>query len=451
MVEDRDPAPPVLSEEEERRLWRKIDWHIMPIVTVMYLCSFVDRSNIGNAKLQGLLTQLDLTGNRYNIALVSHYLVLKKCRPSRWLPGITVLWGITTTLMGLVKNYPQLVGLRVCLGITEAGLAPGVFFYLSMWYPRHMLQTRMGLFWGGATFAGAFSGLLAFAISFMAGRAGLAGWAWIFILEGIATVVVGVVAFYVLVDFPDTARFLTPEERAYVVYRKKYDNSTVGEEERFAARHIWEAVTDWQGLRATAVYGISLFLPFGFSAAISQLLTVPPYVVGTATVVVWAVWSDRIKRRAPFVLCGQLLCLTGFVVNVAAGSIGARYFGTFLVVSGGYAAYPAMVAWISNNVSGQYKRAVAIAIQVIFGNSGGAIASNVYRVQDAPRYVLGHGIELMFVGIGLVLLPVTVFAYWRLNARKEARLRDAEEKGVKFAPEELRRMGDRAPDFSYTL
>ena len=64
-----------------------------------------------------------------------------------------------------------------------------------------------------------------------------------------------------------------------------------------------------------------------------------------ATVVVWAVWSDRIKRRAPFVLCGQLLCLTGFVVNVAAESIGARYFGTFLVVSGGYAAYPAMVAW----------------------------------------------------------------------------------------------------------
>ena len=63
------------------------------------------------------------------------------------------------------------------------------------------------------------------------------------------------------------------------------------------------------------------------------------------TVVVWAVWSDRIKRRAPFVLCGQLLCLTGFVVNVAAESIGARYFGTFLVVSGGYAAYPAMVAW----------------------------------------------------------------------------------------------------------
>ncbi|TBU26133.1 hypothetical protein BD311DRAFT_866996 [Dichomitus squalens] len=105
---DRElPPPPPLSTEEQRRLWRKIDWHIMPIITIMYLCSFVDRSNIGNAKLQGLVTQLDLTGNRYNIALTMYFIsydvcaipasiVLKKFRPSRWLPGITVLWGITT-------------------------------------------------------------------------------------------------------------------------------------------------------------------------------------------------------------------------------------------------------------------------------------------------------------------------------------------------------------------
>ncbi|KAI0692599.1 MFS general substrate transporter [Cerioporus squamosus] len=471
--DDTLQPPPVLTAAQERRLWRKVDWHIMPIITIMYLSSFVDRSNIGNAKLQGLLTQLDLTGNRYNIALTLWFLsynvfavpanlVLKKFRPSRWLPGITVLWGITTTLMGLVKNYPQLVGVRTCLGIAEAGLAPGVFFYLSMWYPRQMLQTRMGLFWGGATLAGAFSGLLAFVISFMAGTAGLEGWSWIFIIEGMATVVVGIVAFFVLVDFPDTARFLTPEERAFVVHRKKYDRSSVGEDEHFAVRHVWAALTDWQvwllsliNMSVIApVYGISLFLPsiingFGFNTTISQLLTVPPYVLGTVTVVAWGVWSDRIQRRSPFVLCGQLLCLAGFAINISGAPIGVKYFGTFLVVSGGYAAYPAMTAWISNNVAGQYKRAVAIAIQVIFGNSGGAIASNVYRNMDAPQYLLGHGIEVMLVGIGLVSLPVTVFTYWRINTRKERRLREAEEKGVKFSPEDLRRLGDRAPDFIY--
>ncbi|RPD60526.1 MFS general substrate transporter [Lentinus tigrinus ALCF2SS1-6] len=453
-----------MTEEEEKRLWRKIDWHIMPIITIMYLSSFVDRSNIGNAKLQGLLTQLDLTGNRYNIALVrlgdlSVALVLKKFRPSRWLPGITVLWGITTTLMGLVKNYPQLVGVRTCLGIAEAGLSPGVMFYLSVWYPRHMLHTRMALFWGGATLAGAFSGLLAFVISFMAGTAGLEGWSWIFIIEGMATVVVGIVAFFVLVDFPDTARFLAPEERAFVIHRKKYDCSSVGEDEHFAARHVWEALTDWQVWLLSMinmsvimpVYGISLFLPFGFNATISQLLTVPPYVLAAATVVAWGVWSDRIQRRSPFVLCGQLLCLTGFAINISPAPIGVKYFGTFLVVSGGYGAYPAMTAWISNNVAGQYKRGVAIAIQVIFGNSGGAIASNVYRVTDAPRYLLGHGMEIMIVTVGLTLLPIAVLSYWRINARKERRLREVEEKRVKFSPEEVRKLGDRAPEFRYIM
>ncbi|KAM5545341.1 hypothetical protein V8D89_000954, partial [Ganoderma adspersum] len=469
------PPPPALTPEEERRLWRKIDWHIVPIITIMYLCSFVDRSNIGNAKLQGIVTQLDLTGDRYNVALSLYFLaynvcaipsnlVLKRFRPSRWLPFITILWGIVTSLMGIVKNYPQLVATRVCLGITESGFAPGVFFYLSMWYPRHMLHTRFGLFWGGATLAGAFSGLLAFAISFMSGTAGLLGWSWIFIIEGMFTVVVGVVAFFVLVDFPDTARFLTPEERAYVIQRKKFDNSTVGEDEHFELRHVWEAITDWQVWLLslinmsiiTPVFGLAFFLPsiingFGFDPAISQLLTIPPYVVATVTVVVWAIWSDRIKRRFPFVLCGQLLCLVGFAINISNAGIGVKYFGTFLIVTGGYAAYPADTAWVANNLAGHYKRAVGIACQVIFGNTGGAIAGIVFRSQDAPRYIRGHGVEIGFVSMGLLLMPVLLYLYTRANVRKEAKLRQLDESGEKYAPEELRRMGDRAPDFRYTL
>jgi MFS family permease len=142
--------------------------------------------------LQGLLTQLDLTGNRFNIALTMYFipycifecpanLVLKRFRPSRWLPGITIVWGVIMTLMGLVKTYPQLVGTRVLLGVAEAGLFPGVVYYLTLWYPRQKLQYRIGLFFGAASLAGAFSGLLAFGISFMSGTRGLLGWSWIFV------------------------------------------------------------------------------------------------------------------------------------------------------------------------------------------------------------------------------------------------------------------------------
>ncbi|TBU25780.1 MFS general substrate transporter [Dichomitus squalens] len=473
--DDRLPPPPTLSAEEEKRLWRKIDMRLMPILTLMYLCSFLDRGNIGNAKLQGLTTQLDLTGNKYNIALTMYFvpyclfecpanLVLKKFRPSKWLPGITLVWGMIMTLMGLVKNYPQLVGTRICLGVAEAGLFPGVVYYLSLWYPRHMLQYRVGVFFGGATLAGAFSGLLAFGISFMSGTAGMLGWSWIFIIEGLATVVVGFISFFVMVDFPHTAEFLTPEERAWVVHRKKYDNSSVGEEEHFEWRHLWECLLDWQVWMhilvymsiITPLYGISLFLPsiingFGFSTPISQLLTVPPYVFATLTLLCWAIWSDKIKKRWPFVLAGLVFCLVGFAINIADVSIGPKYFGTFLIVAGAYAGFPGVVAWLGNNLAGHYKRGVGMALQIGIGNFGGAIASNIYRTQDAPRYVLGHGIELMFVGIGFVALPIVVISYMRINAQRDSALTAAEESGVKLSPEELRRLGDRAPDFRYTL
>ncbi|KAK7685745.1 hypothetical protein QCA50_011091 [Cerrena zonata] len=469
------PPPPKLTPEEEKKLWRKIDMRLMPILTLMYLFSFLDRGNIGNAKLQGLVTQLDLTGNKYNIALTMYFvpyclfecpanLVLKKFHPSRWLPGITITWGIIMTLMGLVKNYPQLVGTRVALGITEAGLFPGVVYYLSLWYPRHMLQYRVGIFYGGATVAGAFSGLLAFAISFMSGTRGLLGWSWIFIIEGIATVFVGILAFFVLVDFPATALFLTPEERAFVIWRKKYDNSSVGEEEHFALKHVWQAFADWQVWLHILIYmsiigplyGISLFLPsiingFGFSTAISQLLTVPPYVCATIILIIFAIWSDRIQKRSPFILAGLVMCLIGFAINISEAPIGVKYFGTFFCVSGSYAAFPGIVAWLGNNLAGQYKRGVGMALHIGIGNFAGAIASNIYRSQDAPRYVIGHGVELMFVGIGFITLPIAVIAYIRINAKRDAFEKEMEEKGIKHSAKELRELGDRAPDFRYIL
>ncbi|KAK0189866.1 MFS general substrate transporter [Armillaria mellea] len=465
------PPPPALTEEQEKKLWRKIDLRLMPILSLMYLFSFLDRGNIGNAKLQGLTTQLHLDSNKYNIALTMYFvpycifecpanLVLKKFRPSRWLPGITVVWGIIMTLMGLVKNYPQLVGVRVCLGVAEAGLFPGVVYYLTLWYPRHQLQLRIGYFFGAASLAGAFSGLLAFAISFMSGTRGLLGWSWIFIIEGSATVVVGLLAFFILVDFPATAKFLTPEERAFVVWKKKYDNSSVGEEEHFSVKHIIQALTDWQVFLHILIYmsvigplyGITLFLPtiintFGHTAAISQLLTVPPYIFATIVLYLFARYSDRLKMRSPFIYLGLGMLLVGFSINVSDAAPGVKYFGTFFCVAGSYASFPGVVAWLGNNLAGQYKRGVGMATQIGIGNFAGAIASNIYRTQDSPRFILGHALELMFVGIGIVCVPIAVISYKWINANREKEM----QKRMSYSREELKTMGDRAPDFRYMI
>ncbi|KAI0325818.1 MFS general substrate transporter [Cubamyces sp. BRFM 1775] len=473
-----DLAPrstPPFTAEEERTLWRKVDMRLVPIAAALYLVSYLDRGNIGNAKLQGLLTQLDLSSNRYSIALTMFYLgycvftspanlMLKRCRPSRWIPGLALAWGIVATIMGLVKTYPQFVGLRLCLGVAEAGLSPGVYYLLTLWYPRHMLQWRFGLFWGGATFSGAFSGLLAYGISFMSGAGGLLGWSWIFVIEGLISIVVAIIAFLVFVDLPETAKFLSPRERAFLLRRLSDDNAA-GEEAHFELRHVTEAIFDWKVIMGCVInvavtsglYSGALFLPFGFDPAISQLLSVPPYVVATATVIICSLYSDRIRMRSPFVFLGLALAFIGFAINISNASVGARYFGTYFVVTGAYLGAPMVIAWLGNNIVGHYKRGVAIGMQVMFGNIAAIIICNVYRVQDAPRYIPGHTAELAMLAVGLLLVPITAFIYFHRNRQHSKLLADPNRElgavrgGVEYTEQELKRMGDRAPTFLYTL
>jgi len=300
----------------------------------------------------------------------------------------------------------------------------------------------------------------------MSGTQGLLGWSWIFIIEGVATVAVGLFSFLILVDFPVTAKFLTPEERAYVIWIKKYDNSSVGEEEHFQSKHIYQAFTDWQiwihiliyMSLVAPLYGITLFLPtiisdFGeFSTAVSQLLTVPPYIFATMVLGLFAYFSDKLKMRSPFIYASLIMCLIGFSINISEASSGAKYFGTFLIVAGSYAGFPGVVAWLSNNLSGQYKRGVGMALHIGIGNFSGAIASNIFRTQDKPRFILGHGIELMFVAIGLIFVPITVATYKRINKRRaEFMARVAEGSEKKLSSDEIRALGDKAPDFVYTI
>ncbi|KAF8995232.1 MFS general substrate transporter [Cyathus striatus] len=460
------PHPPTVSVLDERKIWRKVDLKLIPIVRLLYFCSYLDRGNIGNARLQGLETQLNLVGNEFNIALTMYYityclselpsnLVLKKLRPSRLLPGITVMFGIITTFKLYEKRYHQLLVCRTLLGIAEAGIFPGIVYYLTLWYPRHKLQFRIGLFYGASSLSGALSGLLAYGIGFMSGVKGLLGWSWIFILEGIVTVLVGVLAFFVMVDFPYSAGFLTPEERAYIVAIKKHDISSVGEEEHFERRHIWEALSDWKLWLHIPIFisvsvpisGITLFLPFGYSVPISQLLTIPPYIITTMLIYAFSYFSDKFKMRSPFIYAGLILSLIGYAINISNAGIGIKYFGTYLCLAG-CAGFPGVIAWLGNNIVGHYKRGISLGIYIGIGNFGGAIASNMYRTKDRPRFIFGHALELMFIGIGLSLVPIAVIVYRHVNKAKALAF---ESQSGQYEENELKEMGDKAPGFRYTL
>ncbi|OAA35395.1 high-affinity nicotinic acid transporter [Metarhizium rileyi] len=457
--------------DEKKILW-KMDIRLIPMLALLYLLSFLDRGNIGNADVEGLSVDLDIQPDQYNWCLTVFFftyaafevpsnLLLKKLRPSRWLPSIMVAWGLVMTLMGLVKSYHGLLIARVFLGVTEGGLFPGVAYYLTMWYCRHEIQFRQALFFSAASIAGAFSGLLAFAISKMDGTAGLEGWRWIFILEGIATVVVALSAFFLIHDFPDTASFLTEEEKAFVIHRLKYQGQTmmgsvdaetqgtaqVEQTEEFEWKYVWQAFKDWQiwvnifvywGI-VCPLYGISLFLPtiiknLDYSKTEAQLMTVPVYITAAILAIIVAFYSDKVGKRSPFVIGFMFIMLV-------------VYGGVFVAACAIYPAFPGVIAWLSNNLSGSYKRSAGMALQIGIGNLGGAMASNFYRKKDKPRYFLGHGLEIGFILLGIAAAFTLLFGYRRLNHKRERQLAEGEEKNYTAA--ELSALGDKAMTFRY--
>lgn len=467
-------TPPSFDHIDERKILCKMDIRLIPTLALLYLLSFLDRGNIGNAEVEGLSKSLGILPDQYNWCLTLFFftyaafevpsnLLLKKLRPSRWLPTIMVAWGLVMTLMGLVRNYHGLLIARVFLGVAEAGLFPGVAYYLTMWYCRHEIQFRQALFFSAASVAGAFSGLLAFAIGKMDGAAGLEGWRWIFILEGIVTVLVAVAAFFLMHDFPETAKFLTEEERAFVVHRLKYQGqgtAQVEEADEFAWTCVWQAFKDWQiwvsifvywGI-VCPLYGISLFLPtiiqsLNYSKTEAQLMTVPIYITAAVLAVVVALCSDKTGKRSPFVIGSMVIMLVGFTICTASNNPRLVYAGVFIAACAIYPAFPGIIAWLSNNLSGSYKRSVGMAMQIGIGNLGGAMASNFYRKNDAPRYLLGHGLELGFITAGIAAALVLVLGYKRINGKRAREM--AEGRETRYTAAQLSALGDKAITFRY--
>ncbi|KAI8162580.1 putative transporter [Colletotrichum sp. SAR 10_70] len=472
---------------DEKKILRKasalikiMDIRLIPMLALLYLLSFLDRGNIGNAKIEGLQEDLGMTSDQYNWCLTVFFftyaafevpsnLLLKKLRPSIWLPTIMIAWGTVMTLMGIVRNYHGLLVARIFLGVTEAGLFPGVAYYLTMWYCRHEIQLRQAMFFSAASIAGAFSGLLAFAISKMDGTGGLEGWRWIFILEGIVTVIVAVFAFWALHDFPETATFLTEEERAFVVYRLKYQGQVQGksdnrvqvaEADEFQWKYVWDAFTDWQiwinifvywGI-VCPLYGISLFLPtiirnLNYTSSTAQLMTVPIYITAAILAVVVAYLSDRLGKRSPFIVGFLCMMIVGFSMCISSSNPKVVYGGVFVAACAIYPAFPGVISWLSNNLSGSYKRSAGMALQIGVGNLGGAMASNFYRQKDAPRYILGHGLELGFISVGIIAALILIFSYIGINKKRDRQMAAGEDS--RYTAEELSAQGDRAITFRY--
>ncbi|KAJ3481682.1 hypothetical protein NLI96_g7499 [Meripilus lineatus] len=464
-----------VSGVDEKKLLRKLDWWLVPWLSFLYLLSFLDRTSIGNARLYGLETDLHINDNQYNIALTIFFfsysifevpsnVFLKRLRPSIWLSLLMLLWGVMMTVQGLVHNYGGLLAFA------------SQTFNVYSWYKRSEFGIRAAVFFSAATVSGAFGGLLAVrlfilsgptqplmvpllsfppwwnqaAISNMDGVGGKPAWAWIFILEGLLTVLAGVASFWIIQDFPDTAKFLSEAERTVVIRRLQDDDqySAGGEELRW--KYIWQSIFDWKTWLGMLLYtgsdgplyAFSLFLPsiinqLGFTATPANLLTVPVYVVACGMTCLVGFIADRHGIRGYLNIMGCCIGAAGYIILIASRSPALSYFGVYLAACGIYPNIPNTIAWVSNNVEGTYKRSVTLAMVISFGNINGAVSSNVYRAQDKPWFTLGHGIVLMYIGIGFICSVSFLFLLRNENAKRERGERDEVIVGVNDKQDEI--------------
>ncbi|KAF1949030.1 MFS general substrate transporter [Byssothecium circinans] len=276
------------------------------------------------------------------------------------------------------------------------------------------------------------------------------------------TVFVGIFCYWMVFDFPDTARFLTPDERLRAQRRLRADNQTRAEEEKISRKYVFQAVKDWKTWLFAlqymgclcALYSFSLFLPtimvgMGYKGNRAQLMSVPPYAVAAAMTVFIGWLADRTKWRGYCNMAVALMGCVGFAMLLGSKNVHVQYAGTFLGAAGIYPTVPNTLSWASNNVEGSLKRGVMVGIVVGWGNMNGVVSSNIYNKPDSPRYLTGHAIVFAYMFVCLFGGSVaTHILLKRENKLRKAGKRDSWIEGK--SAQEIFDLGDRRPDFIYT-
>ncbi|ODQ55156.1 MFS general substrate transporter [Saitoella complicata NRRL Y-17804] len=432
----------------EKRLRRKLDFRILPLVSLMYLVAFIDRANIGNARIAGMETDLDLKGYRFNIALTVFYvfyvvveipsnLILKRVGPKLYLPGLVGLFGLVSFLTAFCESYAGLIACRAVLGALEGGLMPGITYYLGCYYRRHELFFRVGVFISSASLSGAFGGLLASGLVHVPTFGPVHTWRNIFFFEGIITIVVGAMAWIWLPELPEKTKWLAVEERELAQRRIAVDNmsssTTTTDEDGEQHVTVWSCVFNshtWlcalaYFLTAITINSFSLFIPsilrsMGYTAERAQLMTVGPYALACVWSVALAYFSDKTRKRGLWILISMPFIVIGYalLVSVPTSRTSIRYLAVFFAAFGAFPLGPAFLSWASNNVRGRTQRATATALVTTFGNIGAIVATWCYLPGDAPAYRKGHGINLGVAAANILVVAFTVGVVKMKNRRR---------------------------------
>jgi ACS family tartrate transporter-like MFS transporter len=417
-----------MVDEFEAALIRKLTWRLVPFLFLLYIVAYLDRINVGFAALQ-MRQQLAFTDAVYGLGAgmffagyfffqVPSNLALQRVGARRWIALLMVLWGVISSSMALVSGPRSFYVLRLLLGAAEAGFFPGVILYLKNWFPARARARTVPRFMTAAPLSGVVGGPLSGALLGLHLTSGLAGWQWMFLMEGIPAVLLGGVALAHLVDRPEEARWLSNEERDWLVETLRRDRAEVaGASGAFAALRsgrIWMLALVYFGLN-TVSYGVSLWLPTlirslsGVSNFTIGVLSAIPYVAAAVAMVLVGLHSDRSGERrwhtAVPAFVGAL-ALTGAAYST---SIGPSILTISVAVLGVFSMMGPFWAMPTGLLSGT-AAAAGIAFINSVGNLGGFVGPYVIGMVRTSTGQFKGG--LLLVSSALALSGATALMVW---------------------------------------
>ncbi|KUI55838.1 hypothetical protein VP1G_03218 [Cytospora mali] len=432
---------PISIAAERALLWKQ-DKRIVPLSAAIYFLCYLDRSNIGNAKIlnssthDDLMSETDMTNYQYTIALmvflvayglfeVPSNVLLKKLRPSRWIAILMFGWGACSMGLSGAHNYGTVVGVRFVLGIFEAGLFPGLVYYLTFWYKSDERSIRVAFILASATLAGAFGGAIAYGVGHMNQSHGISAWRWLFIIEGAPSCLSALFVLLFLPDYPETVAWLSGEERTLALRRLHIEGS-----KGLHKSNWWQdtkaTLVDWRLWGHYAVYfgistpfsSLSLFTPsitagLGYEDLQAQLMTVPPYAVAYVVQILVSWSADHFNSRGLHSAVMATVGACGFLASAAlpADAYLHRYGCLIVAATGAFACIPPLLGWLSSNIFSTGSVGLAIALNIGLAGAPGQIAGVwIYKADEAEiGYPTGHWTNcglLFFVAVGCVLLRV---------------------------------------------
>ncbi|RJE25372.1 Major Facilitator Superfamily [Aspergillus sclerotialis] len=444
----------------EKSIVRMLDFRLLPVLSLMYFFNSLDRSNLGNAKTDGIDTDLHLQGNQYSIILavfnvtfslfdLPANLLLKKFSGKVMLPVMMLCWGSITLVQCAVHNFAGLLVCRLLMGCFEAGFMAGVIFYLTQFYKRNEIAFRLSIFYGTVTIAGAFSGLISFGVFQI--KHHLRGWQYLFLLEGSCTVIVASFAAWFLPLSGSQCHWFN-EDQSRVAKQRLLQDGSVKTGDELDLRVALTGLLDWRvavwaiscfcyGIAQTSV---SNFLPqmvalLGYSTVKTNLYTVAPYAVGT--VVLWLVCksSDHFRERSLHLAGSLMATFVGYIILISVNPEDNKkvgYFATFLLCCGAFSPSALFHSWYTNNVTVESQRAALAGFLAGAANCAGIPSSLSFKEDTAPRYMPALIVNCVFLLIGVIVI-VCLGLWFRYDNNRRNKLQGVNITAADIATEAL--------------